>query len=151
MTVSFEVRTTIAATPQAVFDLSLDIDEHLASMADSGERAVAGITAGHISLGEEVTWKATHFAIPFTMTSRITELDAPHRFVDEQVHGPFKTFHHEHCFEPTASGTTMLDRVRLVAPVGPVGTLVERLLLGRYLQHLIEERARHLKAVAEQA
>jgi len=30
---------------EALFDVSLDIDAHMASMAASGERAVAGVTA----------------------------------------------------------------------------------------------------------
>ncbi len=45
----------IEAPPEAIFDLSLDIDAHMASMADSNERAVAGVTSGLIGLGEEVT------------------------------------------------------------------------------------------------
>jgi hypothetical protein len=55
MTVEFEAVTEIGASPDVVFDLSLDIDEHLGSMADSGERAIAGVTSGKIGLGEEVT------------------------------------------------------------------------------------------------
>ena len=77
MTVEFEHVTEIDAPldapVDAVFDLSLDIDAHLASMADSGERAIEGVTGGQIGLGEQVTWRATHFGIPFTMTSRITD------------------------------------------------------------------------------
>ncbi len=30
------------------------------------------------------------------MTSRITDFDAPWRFVDEMVRGPFARFRHEH-------------------------------------------------------
>jgi hypothetical protein len=65
VTVAFVHRTMIDAPPDVVFDLSLDIDAHLASMARSGERAIAGVTTGQIGLGEEVTWRARHFGIPF--------------------------------------------------------------------------------------
>ena len=149
MTVVFEHRTEIGAPPDVVFGLSLDIDAHLASMARSRERAIAGVTTGQIGLGEEVTWRARHFAVPFRMTSRVTALDRPHRFVDEQTRGPFRRFHHEHRFEATDSGTVMIDAVSFDAPLGQVGRLFECLVLGRYIRRLIEERAAFLKHTAE--
>ena len=149
MTVEFEHRVHIGAPPEVVFDLSLDIDAHMASMADSRERAIGGVTSGLIGLGEEVTWRARHFGIPFTMTSRITELDRPRRFVDEQQRGPFRRFHHEHLFEPAAGGTEMIDFVSFVAPAGIVGRIVERLVLDAYLRKLIEQRGLHIKGEAE--
>jgi ligand-binding SRPBCC domain-containing protein len=151
VTVFFELRTLIAASVDAMFDLSLSVDAHVGSMADSGERAVVGVTHGLISLGEEVTWKARHFGLPFTMTSRITELERPRRFVDEQVHGPFQRFHHEHLFEPDDGSTLMIDRVNFDAPLGPLGRIAERAVLGSYLPKLIQDRNEYLKRTAETA
>ncbi len=157
MTVRFACVTPIAAPPEAVFDLSLDIDEHRASMARFAERAIAGraarapvtVTTGMIGLGQEVTWRARHFGIPFRMTARIVELHRPTRFVDEQVRGPFRRFRHEHRFEATGAGTRMIDTISFDAPLGPLGQLTERLVLGRYLRDLLAQRNDHLKAAAE--
>ena len=151
VTVTFEVSTAVDAAPGVVFDLSLDIDAHLASQAVADERAIAGVTSGSIGLGEEVTWRATHFHVPFTMTSRITALERPHRFVDDQVRGPFRRFHHEHDFHPSGPGTVMVDRISFDAPLGPIGRLVEVAVLGAYLQRLIVERGQFLKEAAEAA
>ncbi len=117
MGVAFECSMTIRASPEVVFDLSLSVDAHLESMAGSREQATAGVTTGMIGLGEEVTWRAVHFGIPFRMTSRVTELESPVRFVDEQVRGPFQWFRHEHLFEARGTGTLMTDRVSFQAPV----------------------------------
>ncbi len=149
MTVEFEARTEIHAPTETVFDLARDIDLHTESMAGSGERAVRGVTHGLIGLGESVTWRATHFGVPFTMTSRITEFDRPHRFVDEQVSGPFRWFEHQHLFEPVSGGTLMVDRIRFRAPLGPLGRIAERLVLGAYLPKLIAQRNDYLAQVAE--
>jgi ligand-binding SRPBCC domain-containing protein len=149
MTVEFEVTTRVAAPRDVVFDLSLDVDAHTASLADSDERAVGGVTTGLIGLGEDVTWSAIHFGIRFTMTNRVTDLDRPSRFVDQQVRGPFRRFDHEHVFESDGGGTVMIDRVSFDAPVGVIGRVVERLVLGRYLEQLIETRGRSLKTEAE--
>lgn len=141
---SFTVVTETPIPAQALFDLSLDIDAHVSSMSQSGERAVAGVTAGRISLGEMVTWRARHFGVWWTMTSQITALDRPSYFVDQQVRGPFKTFVHEHRFEQHATGSHMIDTITLASPI--FGRLAERLVLVPYLRRLIEKRNTHLIA-----
>ena len=40
----------------------------------------------------------------------------------------------------------MIDRIRFDAPFGPIGRAVEKLVLARYMQRLIEERGRFLAA-----
>ncbi|MDD0857984.1 SRPBCC family protein [Arthrobacter alpinus] len=127
-----------------LFDLSRNIDAHTGSMARSRETAVAGVTSGLIGLGQEVSWRAWHFGVPLRMTSRITAMDAPSRFVDEQVKGPFRHFRHIHEFQEGPEGTIMTDRIDFAAPFGPVGRLVEKLVLARYLKRLIETRNQFL-------
>lgn len=141
--------TLISAPPVRVFDLSLDVDAHVASTPGSRERAIAGVTTGVLGDGDEVTWQAWHLGLRFRMTSRITAYERPHRFVDEQVRGPFARFRHEHRFEPHADGTLMVDDIRFDAPFGPVGRLAERLVLDGHLRRLIETRNAILAEMAE--
>jgi len=147
--VEFECRTVLAMDVQDAFDRSRSIDAHTTSMAASHERAVAGVTSGLIGLGEEVTWRAWHFGVPIRMTSRITRMESPNVFVDEQVAGPFASFRHEHRFESDErGGTVMTDRVRLAAPLGIAGRAAE-LVVGRYLRRLIERRNAYLRDAAD--
>jgi ligand-binding SRPBCC domain-containing protein len=127
-----------------LFDLARSIDAHKLSMSGSREEAVAGVTSGLISLGEEVTWRAWHFGLPLRMTSRITAMDTPDYFVDEQVKGPFRSFRHVHEFTNDEAATLMVDRIEFTAPFGPLGRLAEKLFLARYLRNLIESRNQHL-------
>src|SRR4051794_8572817 len=115
-------------------------------MGDSGERAVGGVTSGVMRLGDSVTWRAKHFGIPFTMTSRISEYAAPHRFVDEQVSGPFRRWWHEHRFDPDGDGTEMTDIVEFDSPAGILGRIVNHLVLTRYMTMLLRQRNRWLTA-----
>jgi ligand-binding SRPBCC domain-containing protein len=147
MTVYFECETRTAIGRAELFDLSRSIEAHAGSMSRSRERAVAGVTSGLISLGEQVTWRAWHFGLPIRMTSRITEMSAPDYFVDEQLRGPFRRFRHVHEFTEDGAETVMIDRVEFSAPFGALGRAVERLVLARYLQALIRERNRYLIAV----
>ncbi|MGY4543434.1 ligand-binding SRPBCC domain-containing protein [Arthrobacter sp. UYNi723] len=100
--------------------------------------------SGLIDEGQEVTWRARHFGVPLTMTSRITALAFPASFTDEQVRGPFKFFRHVHEFQAAETGSIMTDRVEFAAPLGILGRLAERLVLRRYLQRLIAHRGRFL-------
>lgn len=144
MTVAFRRVTFVRSSPELVFDRSLDVEFHLASMARSRERAIAGVTTGRLGSGDTVTWQAWHFGLRFRMTSRISAWDRPTMFVDEQVRGPFRWFCHLHTFEPIDGGTRMIDDVAYAAPLGPIGIAAERIVLGRYLEQLIDERNRAL-------
>lgn len=156
MTAGFTCRTELDAPPERAFELSRSIDAHLGSMADTGERAIDGVTSGLIGLGETVTWRARHFGVTWTMTSRITALDEPRTFTDEQVRGPFARFRHVHGFErlerPDGTvGTLMLDQVTFTAPLGPLGLIAERVALTRHLRRLIESRNAWLAGALRQA
>lgn len=141
---SFTVVTRAPGRRERLFDLSLDIDAHVASMSRSGEQAIAGVRSGTIALGESVTWRARHFGVLFTMTSTITALDRPARFVDEQTRGPFRSFRHEHVFTQDGEDAVMIDTLTLASPV--FGALAERFVLVPYLRRLIVARNRHLVA-----
>jgi ligand-binding SRPBCC domain-containing protein len=148
--VRLEVVTAIAAAPETVFDLELDTEVHAASLAASGERATTSTGRPGLGLGDEVTFEARHLGRTWRLTSRVTELDRPRRFVDEQVTGPFRRMRHEHVFEAEDGGTRMTDRMSFEAPLGPVGALVARLLLGPYLRRLLVHRVAHVKQLADQ-
>ncbi len=148
MSGSFALSTIVPAEPAQVFDLSLDPSIHVQSMLRYGEELVAGPSDRLLRLDDVVTWRARHYGVPFTMTSRIVVCEPPAYFVDEQVSGPFESFRHEHRFDPVSQGTLMTDVVTLRAPLGPLGRIAERAFLLRRLQMLIELRNTHLVAVA---
>jgi len=143
------LRTRVAAPPARCFDLARDVELHQRSTAASRERAVAGVTAGLLGAGDEVTWEATHFGVRQRLTSRITEFDPPNRFVDEMVRGAFARFRHEHQFLSVPDGTDMVDIFDYTAPLGPLGRLADGLFLRRYMTALLRERNAYLKRAAE--
>lgn len=140
--------TDMRAPVETCFDLSRSIDLHLESMITSNERAVAGVTSGLIGAGEEVTWEAWHLGRLWRMTSRITEFDPPHRFVDEMVRGPFGSFRHEHGFEAQGDGTRMTDVVRFRMGFGVLGRLADP-FAALYLGHLMGQRNTAITRKAE--
>ncbi|HUR17849.1 MAG TPA: SRPBCC family protein [Acidimicrobiales bacterium] len=144
---TFTMLNEIEASREECFDLSRSIDLHLESMIASKERAVAGVTSGLISMGEEVTWEARHLGLVWRITSRITEFDRPRRFVDEMVRGPFARFRHEHRFESQGTGTLLIDLVEFAMPLG----LLANGPAGMYLRRLMRTRNATIRLRAESA
>jgi ligand-binding SRPBCC domain-containing protein len=136
--------TRIAAAPARCFDLSLSVEVHLQSTASSSERVVAGVASGALALGDRVTWEARHFGRRRRMTVEITAYEHPTMFRDEQVHGPFRRFAHEHVFEPVGDATTMHDVLEF-----SLFPAFDRLVLVPYLRRFLSIRNETIRGIAE--
>ncbi len=66
--------------------------------------------------------------IPMRWRSLIPVWNPPHEFVDEQVHGPYKTWIHRHSFTNLGGRTRMTDYVRYELPFTPLGDLAYPLI-----------------------
>ena len=144
-----ELTTFIHAPIEKVFDLSRSIDLHMESTRQTGEKAIAGKTSGLIGFGQTVTWRAKHFGIWQTLTSKITELDRPNLFVDEMVSGAFKSFRHEHHFTTSGNQTIMKDIFEFETPLGILGNIFNKLILTHYMTKLLKERNRVIKEASQ--
>ena len=147
---TIRLETSIDASLEQCFDLSLSVDLHRHSVAHTHERPIAGVTSGVMKLGDTVTWEAVHFSIKQHLTSKITAYERPYRFTDEMIRGAFQEMTHIHEFVPQPPGTLMIDLFTFRAPLGILGRLAETLVLTRYMKGLLLTRNRYLKQVAEE-
>src|SRR5262249_39592567 len=90
-----------------------------------------------------------HFGVRQRFTSKITAFDSPRYFQDSMVRGAFKRFVHDHIFEEDRDGTMVTDRVEFEAPGGPIGRMLDRILLSGYLERFLRERNEIIKRVSE--
>lgn len=145
-----QLETKINCTDiRRVFDLCRSIDLHIASMKHTNEKAIAGTASGLIGLGETVTWRAKHFGFYQTLTSKITDVESPTFFADEQEKGIFHSFRHEHYLSQENDEVIIKDIFEYKSPLGWLGKLADFLFLKRYMTNLLEERNRVIKKYAE--
>lgn len=62
--------------------------------------------------GAFIDYKLKVHGIPIRWRSVISGWEPPHEFVDEQIRGPYRMWHHRHRFTATAEGTLVEDEVR---------------------------------------
>ncbi|WP_222917401.1 SRPBCC family protein [Natrinema sp. SYSU A 869] len=147
---TLELETTIHAPIERVFDLARSVDAHLETMADHDESAIERPSTDLLSEGDHVTWRARYFGLHLEMTVEISDCQRPTFFRDELVSSPFAELRHDHHFTAVSSDVTRLcDEFSFSSPGGPVGTLVDRAYLDRYMRELLAQRNARLKRVAE--
>ena len=142
-------KTLLKTNKEIAFDLSRSIDLHKISTNQTNEKAIAGSTAGLIGKGEFVTWRAKHFGIYHTLTSKITAFEKPVYFVDEMQKGVFKWFKHEHIFEEMKEGVLMIDVFDYESPYAFLGKIADQLFLKNYMKRFLEKRNETIKEFAE--
>ena len=95
--------------------------------------------------GARIEYRLRLHGIPIRWLTEIREWDPPHRFVDQQLRGPYRLWHHTHDLrDDGAGGTVMRDTVRYAIGFGPFGELARRLLVTRDLEGIFDFRAREV-------
>jgi len=107
------------------------------------------LTPGPIEMrpGTVIDYCISLHGIKLRWRTRIEVWEPPHRFIDLQIKGPYRRWHHEHIFEPQDNGTLCRDRVRY-AVLG--GSLVDRLFVRRDVKKIFEFRSQKLLQVFDQ-
>lgn len=84
--------------------------------------------------------------LPMRWRTRIAVWEPPHRFVDEQLKGPYRMWIHEHTFREMNGGTEVRDCVRYRVPGWILEPIVHRFFVGpdierifRYRQEILEK------------
>lgn len=97
--------------------------------------------------GTLIDYRIALFGIPMSWRTRIEAWQPDERFVDTQLRGPYRRWHHTHTFEAIDGGTLMLDRVEYALPLGPLGTIAHALFVRRQLDMIFEHRRATIEAV----
>lgn len=101
-----------------------------------------------MQVGTLIDYRLKVHGVPLRWRTRIEVWDPPECFVDVQVRGPYRLWHHTHRFEAREGGTLCRDRVRYW-PRG--GAWVNWLFVRRDVERIFAYRARVLRECFEAA
>ncbi|MFN9518848.1 MAG: SRPBCC family protein, partial [Bacteroidota bacterium] len=83
--------------------------------------------------------------IPFSWKTLISTWEPPHRFVDEQIKGPYMRWHHTHSFKSVDENTTeMTDRIEYLSPGWILEPLINRLFVQKKVEAIFVYREHKL-------
>lgn len=105
------------------------------------------MSSPEIHEGTLIDYRLKIRGVPASWKTRIDEWHPPIRFVDNQLRGPYKLWHHTHEFIPFAGGTLMTDRVRYKLPLGFAGWLAAGALVRGDVEKIFAHRR---KVIARQ-
>jgi ligand-binding SRPBCC domain-containing protein len=94
-----------------------------------------------MAVGTTIDYRLAWRGIPLRWTSEIAAWEPPHHFVDRQLRGPYRLWHHEHLFEESDGGTLVSDRVEY-AVWG--GSIANRLGVARDVSRIFAYRGQRL-------
>jgi uncharacterized protein (TIGR01777 family) len=81
-------------------------------------------TTEKVESGTLIRYKLKLRGLPMKWKTLIDEWQPPHRFVDEQLKGPYDKWRHLHTFEDIYDGTLLEDHVTYGLPLGWLGRTV---------------------------
>lgn len=98
-----------------------------------------------MAAGTLIDYRLSLRGVPIRWRTRIDVWEPVHRFVDLQLRGPYRLWHHEHTFESIPGGTKCRDVVTYAVPGGPgVERLIERLFVRRDVERIFRYRRERL-------
>ena len=77
----------------------------------------------NITEGTEIDYRLRLHGLPIAWRARIKDWSPPHRFVDEQIQGPYKLWIHIHRFYEHDGSTEVVDEVWYQLPLWPLGEI----------------------------
>lgn len=96
--------------------------------------------------GMIITYKVKPLlGIPLSWVSEITHIVENQFFVDEQRIGPYAFWHHQHLIEPFEKGVLMTDIISYMPPLSFLGSLANKLFIGKHLARIISYRENAIK------
>jgi uncharacterized protein (TIGR01777 family) len=84
---------------------------------------IVGTSTQEMGTGTLIDYRLKIHGLPIRWQSRIEDWEPGKKFVDTQIKGPYKKWHHTHSFEEVAGGTLVRDEVIYRLPAGKVGSL----------------------------
>lgn len=94
-----------------------------------------------MAAGVLLDYRLRYHGVPLRWRTRIEAWQPEVLFVDLQVRGPYRLWHHTHRFEPTVGGgTQIIDIVRYALPLGPLGAVAHWLTVRRDVAAIFDYR-----------
>jgi ligand-binding SRPBCC domain-containing protein len=92
-----------------------------------------------------IEYKLRVRGLPVRWRMIIEKWNPPSEFVDNQEKGPYRLWHHTHRFWAENGGTWIEDTVHYALPLGPLGRLVNHMMVARDVGAIFDYREQQVR------
>jgi ligand-binding SRPBCC domain-containing protein len=97
--------------------------------------------------GTLIDYKIKLNGIPFNWKTEISSWKVNDSFVDQQIKGPYRIWHHTHSFRAVEGGTEMTDEVKYLSPGWILEPLIQRFFIKNKVEGIFTYRNSKLKEI----
>ena len=99
--------------------------------------------------GKIISYKIKPFKlVALNWVTEISQVKEGVYFIDNQIFGPYKMWHHEHHFKNNNNGTTdIIDKVKYKVPFYIIGKLMHKLFIRRKLVNIFMFRQKKINTL----
>ncbi len=109
--------------------------------ASLGFKTISQFHGNRMYAGQVIEYKVSPLlGIPLYWMTEITHVEDKKYFVDEQRHGPYSMWHHQHHFSAVKGGVEMIDIVHYKLPLWFLGNIANSLFVKRQLKQIFDYR-----------
>ncbi|HAF28713.1 MAG TPA: hypothetical protein DCG75_06655 [Bacteroidales bacterium] len=102
--------------------------------------------AGEMYPGMIITYRLSPlFNFTVKWATEITQIKEHRYFIDNQIQGPYKIWHHEHHFKKINNGTEMRDILFYDVPLGFIGQILHKIFIRKRVQEIFDFRETKIK------
>jgi len=140
---------TIPASVEALWNFFSDPEKlPVITPPNLGFKIISQHHGDHLYAGQIIEYIVKPvLGIPLYWMTEITHVENHRYFVDEQRHGPYSFWHHQHFFTVVKDGVEMTDIVHYKAPFGFIGNWANALLVEKSLREIFTYRYEKIEEV----
>jgi len=101
---------------------------------------IAKMSTAEIQQGTLIDYNLKIHGFPAKWKTLIDEWQPPFKFVDTQLKGPYKLWHHTHSFAQMGQGTLLTDKVKFKLPMGFLGHAVAQTFVQKDVESIFKYR-----------
>lgn len=103
--------------------------------------SIDGQEPSPVTPGTLIAYRLRVHGMPMRWLTRIEQYVPGSHFVDLQLHGPYRLWHHRHEFQDAGDGTTLVrDEVHYQLPLGILGAIAHLLFVRADIRRIFEFR-----------
>lgn len=143
----FEVNTNINET----WDFFTNVKNISKIMPKELNFNVTSKTSKKLYEGEIITFRTKIPHIPLLTTNIISEIkkiSTKEYFIDQQISGPYKIWHHEHHFKKSKNNTTIIsEKIHYKLHFHPFSRVLHKLFIRRQIVNLFQYRIKKIESI----